>query len=507
MSMLPAPGRPGNLTAEQEEKLREFWLALLKVFGVPTESSQHGGDNEHVDSTVVNGEVRAPEEMGLQSRTDTAGSEKKKKKSKTFFSRKSKKSQSTEPAPTTSTKSSASQPVSSSSDGDDKYGQTKAFKAALASQSPEDLRAAFWSMVKHDHPDSLLLRFLRARKWDVEKALVMLVSTMHWRYSEMHVDDDVIKVGEAGAVDAAKSSTEPAKKEGEEFLTQLRLGKSFLHGVDKEGRPICVVRVRLHKQGEQSEKTMERYTVYIIETARLFLKAPVDTAAVLFDMTGFSLANMVGSSLQKNSEHQTQAYDAQDYAPVKFMIKCFEANYPESLGVVLVHKAPWVFQGIWNIIKGWLDPVVASKIHFTKTIEELEHFIPKNHILKDLGGEEDWSYQFIEPQANENHQMSDNEAREALLTERESRVEDFEKATISWIESGDSSGSKSKRDGLASSLAENYWKLDPYTRARTLYDRTGVLKPGGYLDFYPQSDGVQSGDRIPVPEPHANDVD
>ena len=43
-------------------------------------------------------------------------------------------------------------------------------------------------------------------------------------------------------------------------------------------------------------------------------------------MTGFSLANM-------------------DYTPVKFMIKCFEANYPECLGAVLVHKAPWVFQG------------------------------------------------------------------------------------------------------------------------------------------------------------------
>lgn len=43
-------------------------------------------------------------------------------------------------------------------------------------------------------------------------------------------------------------------------------------------------------------------------------------------MTGFSMANM-------------------DYTPVKFMIKCFEANYPESLGAVLVHKAPWLFQG------------------------------------------------------------------------------------------------------------------------------------------------------------------
>lgn len=37
--------------------------------------------------------------------------------------------------------------------------------------------------------------------------------------------------------------------------------------------------------------------------------------------------------------------DLKDYTPVKFMIKCFEANYPESLGAVLVHKAPWVFQG------------------------------------------------------------------------------------------------------------------------------------------------------------------
>lgn len=43
-------------------------------------------------------------------------------------------------------------------------------------------------------------------------------------------------------------------------------------------------------------------------------------------MTGFSMANM-------------------DYTPVKFMIKCFEANYPESLGAVLVHNAPWIFQG------------------------------------------------------------------------------------------------------------------------------------------------------------------
>ena len=79
----------------------------------------------------------------------------------------------------------------------------------------------------------------------------------------------------------------------DEFMKQLRMGKSFLHGTDKDGRPICFVRVRLHKPADQSERTLERYTVFTMETARLMLRSPVDTACVVFDMTGFSLANMV----------------------------------------------------------------------------------------------------------------------------------------------------------------------------------------------------------------------
>ncbi len=55
------------------------------------------------------------------------------------------------------------------------------------------------------------------------------------------------------------------------------------------------------------------------------------------------MANMV--SVESCVVPETHTNLLQDYAPVKFMIKCFEANYPESLGVVLVHKAPWIFQG------------------------------------------------------------------------------------------------------------------------------------------------------------------
>jgi CRAL/TRIO domain len=77
------------------------------------------------------------------------------------------------------------------------------------------------------------------------------------------------------------------KDEG--FLTQLRLGKSYLHGIDVHERPICLVRTRLHHSADQQPEAIERFTVWEMETARLMLKGNIDTACVVFDMTGFTV--------------------------------------------------------------------------------------------------------------------------------------------------------------------------------------------------------------------------
>jgi hypothetical protein len=61
-------------------------------------------------------------------------------------------------------------------------------------------------------------------------------------------------------------------------MAQIRKGISYVHGHDKQGRPLCFVNVRLHRQGEQAEEALERYTVYLIETCRMVLQPPVDTA-------------------------------------------------------------------------------------------------------------------------------------------------------------------------------------------------------------------------------------
>ncbi|KAF2084555.1 CRAL/TRIO domain-containing protein [Saccharata proteae CBS 121410] len=462
MSSAIPPGRPGNLTPEQEEKLREFWGVVARVAGLADTSASTS--SLPANGTETASPSTAPADAGKDKKSRTKGR-------LSLFKRKHDKDSSSGDTDSTNSATSNSTPVdiSNLSLEDDKHGANKAFKAALADQTPEELRNAIWSMCKHDNPDGLLLRFLRARKWDVNAALIMLVSTMQWRSKEMHLDDDIMATGELGAAEQEKSADAEEKKLGEDFLAQMRMGKSFLHGVDKEGRPLCYVNVRLHRQGEQGEKSLERFTVYTIETARMMLRPPVDTATVVFDMTGFSMANM-------------------DYSPVKFMIKCFEANYPESLGAVLVHKAPWVFQGIWSIIRGWLDPVVASKVHFTKTLDDLSSFIPLNHIPEALGGNEKWTYTYIEPSATENAAMKDTAARDKVMAEREDIIHAYEDATIRWVQEGGSDEVKMERVALAEKLRENYWRLDPFVRARSLYDRTGVLGKEGVLRWYPDEE-------------------
>lgn len=184
-----APGRPETLTGEEEAKLKEFWVVVLKVFGVANanEEAVTGGTGRD-DKTV--------QQVAEDLSATTISEDPKKKKEESRKSKigsllyRSKKEKEQQPTPAPATAALASNPatvVAKIDEGDDKHGQAKDFKAALATQTPAELREAFWSMVKSDNPDALLLRFLRARKWDVEKALVMMVATMQWRANEMKV--------------------------------------------------------------------------------------------------------------------------------------------------------------------------------------------------------------------------------------------------------------------------------------------------------------------------------
>lgn len=444
-----AAGRIENITAEEELRLKEFWAYILKFWERPAKMS-----------STENGKKLLKASSSLSIGHEESSSEGKEKKGKFLKLKIGRKKGKKEESQANGHKrvnslSESIKQIPSRVEIEARYTEDMVH-SALQGINKDQMFDNFWNFLRLDSPDNLVLRFLRARKWDVDKALAMIANTLHWRLAESHIDD-ILRDGELKLWQEYEKS---GKKEHAGIFKNFELNKSYIKGRDKKGRPIVVVRPRLHHSNDQTVEEMQLYTLMVIETARLFLREPVDSASIIFDMTGFSLSNM-------------------DYSPVKFMISVFEAHYPESLGVLLIHKAPWVFSGIWNIIKNWLDPVVASKVNFTKTEKDLEQFISLDNLPASLGGEDKFEPEYIPPQEHENDLIIESsEEKTQVLNERSDIIERFIQATTKWIETEDSKDSAKyleEKIKIGNELQANYLKLDKFVRGRTVFDRWGLI--------------------------------
>ncbi|KAL3461812.1 CRAL-TRIO domain-containing protein [Aspergillus heterothallicus] len=496
MAVLPTSGYVGSLTPTEEAKLQEFWTLLFTtvssllsaVYGVP---KPEGSPNElfkllnNIKEPTVDGILDAlkskPSETngtnGASNGTNGTVAEKSLDKVESLVKKVDGLTLLDQLSKEKVTKAHLTTLAADLHKAGLHHAEIQAMEKILTKMSLAEMCFALLKMAKQEHPDTLLLRFLRARKWDVNKAFGMMANAIYWRQS-FQVDDDVVPKGELHAWEQAHDAklSKAEQKEGKDFIAQLEMGKSYLHGLDRQGRPVNIVRVKLHKPGAQTAAALERYIVHVIESTRILVAPPVETGTILFDMTGFTLGNM-------------------EYHPVKFIIQCFEANYPESLGLLLIHNAPWIFSGIWKIIHGWMDPVVASKVQFTKNINDLDKYIPREKIPKELGGDQEFTYKYIEPVADENASMADKAAGDSAMVERMMTGLSFVAATAAWISASAAAKKGSateeeqkkhlaeRRDEVIERFRQSYWKLDPYVRARALIDRRGAIKDGVVHDF------------------------
>ncbi|KAJ3126812.1 hypothetical protein HK098_007106 [Nowakowskiella sp. JEL0407] len=353
---------------------------------------------------------------------------------------------------------------------------SKSTKPTLTSQPKEPLQPslpsfhALCQIFGYDHPDCLILRFIRARKWDFEKSMQMFLNSLKWRK-------------EFGLLELIKT--------GEEILDQeeLLLGKVYFSGVDLEGRPIAVIHVRLHDKNKVDQQKTQRLTALMLEDGRLIMKKPVETASLIFDLTGFGPANS-------------------DLNFTKFLVSTLEAHYPESLGAIMILNAPWLFQGFWSLVKPLLDPVVANKVHFVKDAELL-NFISKDNIPpafafvldpataastkkkeKDAAKDPPASgYKYIPP----THEPKDPEEYKVKLQKYEIAVENFKSRTKKWSEpefweevvslTAEEEEARKLRDVASCQereksmidLVECYAELAPFVRSKTYNDRVGNI--------------------------------
>lgn len=170
---------------------------------------------------------------------------------------------------------------------------------------------------------------------------------------------------------------------------------------------------------------------------------------------------------------------------VKFLIGALEAYYPESLGLCLMLEAPAVFRGLWAVIKGWLDPVVAAKVHFVR-IGDLPQHIEKSYILEQMQGESEWVYKFgpgnFGPRASgisEGEQKANEAFREACA-EFDTMNLDYIKSILSSssspVDDNDNDNSKSaKREEAVEKIKARVEEARRYWVSETYYHRAGFL--------------------------------
>ncbi|KAJ2999217.1 cytosolic factor, phosphatidylinositol/phosphatidylcholine transfer protein [Globomyces sp. JEL0801] len=168
------------------------------------------------------------------------------------------------------------------------------------------------------HDDYLLYRFLRARKYNLEKAELMFTNYLDWRIKD-NVDDIVNSF----------SFEEESKVHA--------LYPRYYHKTDKIGRTVYVEQLKSLDVGELFKSTT---------TERLTKK----------HIREFEKVIQLLSSI------------AADY-------------YPETLGKMFLINCPTLFTAVWAVIKSFLDETTVAKIsilgsNYKKQL--LEHIAEEN---------------------------------------------------------------------------------------------------------------------------------
>jgi len=218
--------------------------------------------------------------------------------------------------------------------------------------------------VPERHDDHCLLRFLRARKFNIVAAKTMIVNQEKWR-KDFKVDE------------ISQSFSFPERAEVDKFYPQ------FYHKVDKDGRPVYIeilgkVDMAALNKITTEERLLQRfvweYEKFLTERLPAASRAAghhIETSCTILDLKGVSIG---------------QFWRVKDYV---FQTAAIGQNdYPECMGKFYIINAPFLFSTIWGVIKGWLDPVTQAKISILgsdykgKLLEQ----IPAENLPSELGG-------------------------------------------------------------------------------------------------------------------------
>jgi len=219
--------------------------------------------------------------------------------------------------------------------------------------------------------DPVVLRFLRAREFNVEKAREMLSASLIWR--KKHGVDKILLEYQVPAVvrDYFPGGWFHLDKEGRPVF-HLRLGQMDVKGIVRSVGEEGLTKLVLHicEEGLRlSEESSHR------------INQPIATWSMILDLDGLNMRHLWRPGVKA----------------LLHIIEICEANYPETLGRVLIIRAPRVFPILWTLVCPLIDETSRGKFlfyggtdgrgeNFALHAGGLKEYIPEEWIPDWLGG-------------------------------------------------------------------------------------------------------------------------
>lgn len=244
--------------------------------------------------------------------------------------------------------------------------------------SPEEMDALvkikehrqFASFVAADQGhDWNLLRYLRARKLDVEKAVLMLSNSIDFFRKK-----DLKKIREA---------------DYSRLLGVFR--KYYVHGgfhEDLQGRPVGL---ELFSRSDP-EKLLELVTAEEMED--YFIAKHEKVLHIVFPLLSERAnrrVDQVTMIADINDLPLLKVFRGQTKGFMRVLVTLNQDYYPEMLGRMHILNAPIFFKGIWAIVRTWFDPRTGDKIeiHSDLGLKSIKKDIDLTKYPKLLGGASD----------------------------------------------------------------------------------------------------------------------